>query len=257
MRKIRKTFIISVMAVTVLSMSVVVAPEVGAAASAGDLIKMDGLSSVYYLGADSKRYVFPNEKTYFSWYGDFSSVVTIPQSELEGYALAANVTVRPGTKLVKITTNPNVYAVKPNGNLILIPDETTAKALYGDSWAQRVIDVPDSFFTNYTIAAGELASTAYPEGSLIQLPDTTEVYYIDADGKARLISNEAALTANRFKMGDIVTTAAGFVLPATGDAISTTNVTITDTSQGGGALPGAQPGAGTGLTVALASDTPA
>ena len=65
MKKLRKIFIVSVMIVTALSMSVVVAPSAGAAASAGDLIKMDGLSSVYYLAADNKRYVFPNESTYF------------------------------------------------------------------------------------------------------------------------------------------------------------------------------------------------
>ena len=85
MTKFRKAFTVSLMMVTVLAMSVVVAPNANAAASAGDLIKMDGLSSVYYLGADGKRYVFPNEATYFSWYGDFSSVKTIPQSELESY----------------------------------------------------------------------------------------------------------------------------------------------------------------------------
>ena len=85
------------MLMTVLSMSFVVAPQkVKAAASAGDLIKISGLSSVYYLGANGKRYVFPNEATYFSWYKDFSGVVTIPASEMEGYPLAANVLIRAG-----------------------------------------------------------------------------------------------------------------------------------------------------------------
>src|SRR3989338_9496783 len=116
MERFKKIFSISVIFVTVLSMSVVTAPEAQATASAGDLIKMAGLSSVYYLAADGKRYVFPNESTYFSWYSDFSGVITIPQSELESYPLGANVTVRPGTKLVKITTNPKVYAVTSNGN---------------------------------------------------------------------------------------------------------------------------------------------
>ncbi|MEA3450145.1 MAG: hypothetical protein U9Q85_04210, partial [Patescibacteria group bacterium] len=141
MNKLRKAIVVGVMTMTVLSMSVVVAPEAGAVAQAGDLIKMDGLSSVYYLAADGKRYVFPNEKTYFSWYSDFSSVVTIPQSELEGYALGANVTVRPGTKLIKITTDPKVYAVEPDGNLVHVPDEDTAETLWGTDWATRVIDI--------------------------------------------------------------------------------------------------------------------
>ena len=65
MQKLKKALVVSVMSMTVLSMAVVVAPESNAAV-AGDLIKMDGLSSVYYLAADNKRYVFPNESTYFS-----------------------------------------------------------------------------------------------------------------------------------------------------------------------------------------------
>ena len=241
------------MLVTVLAMTVVVVPEVNAAASAGDLIKMDGLSSVYYLGADSKRYVFPNEQTYFSWYSDFSGVVTIPQSELETYPLGANVTVRPGTKLVKITTDPKVYAVEPNGTLKWVPDETTAVALYGATWAQKVVDVPDAFFTNYTVSATQVSATAYPTGSLVKFGGTADVFYINADGTASKVATEATFTANRFKWADIITST--LTLPTLGTEIAT--ATQTDTSQGGGAGTGITAGAGTGLTVALASDTPA
>ena len=160
MQKLRKALVLSVMSITVLSMSMLAVPfTAGAAAQAGDLIKMDGLSSVYYLGDDGKRYVFPNESTYFSWYADFSSVVTIPQSELEGYPLGKNVTVRSGTKLIKITTNPNVYAVGPAGVLYLVPDEATAEALYGADWAGRVVDIADSFFTNYDTSGADLSSS--------------------------------------------------------------------------------------------------
>ena len=250
MERFKKIFAAGVIFVTVLSMSVVVAPA-GATASAGDLIKMDGLSSVYYLAADGKRYVFPNESTYFSWYGDFSGVVTIPQSELESYPLGANVTVRPGTKLVKITTNPKVYAVTANGALLAIPDEATAATLYGADWNKRIIDVPDAFFTNYTISASTVSATAYPAGSLVKFGTSADVYYINADGTASKIANEAALTANRFKMADVIT--ATIAQPTAGADITAAVATLTDTSSGAGGAAGA----GTGLTVALASDTPA
>ncbi|MCU0679638.1 MAG: hypothetical protein MUC28_04315, partial [Planctomycetes bacterium] len=254
MKDLRKALIVSVMSITVFSMSMLAVPfQAGAVAQAGDLIKMDGLSSVYYLGGDSKRYVFPNESTYFSWYSDFSSVVTIPQSELESYPLGANVTVRPGTKLVKITTDPKVYAVLPDGNLQWVPSETVAKALWGDMWAKRVIDVPDAFFTNYTIASGQVGETAYPAGSLIKLPTASDVYYIAADGKAQKITTESAFLANRFKWDDVITTASGFTLPTAGADITGAVADITDTSEGAGGTPGA----GTGLTVAISGDTPA
>jgi len=250
MERFKKIFIVSMMFVTVLSMSVVVAPA-GATASAGDLIKQAGLSTVYYLAADGKRYVFPSESTYFSWYSDFSGVVTIPQAELESYPLGANVTVRPGTKLVKITTNPKVYAVTSGGNLLAIPDEATATTLYGANWAKRVIDVSDAFFTNYKISTGTASATAYPAGSLVKFGTSADTFYINADGTASKIATEAAFTANRFKWADVIT--ATIAKPTEGAQIAAAIGTLTDTSSGAGGTANA----GTGVTIALASDTPA
>ncbi|MFH1677348.1 MAG: hypothetical protein ABH888_00885 [Patescibacteria group bacterium] len=255
MSKLRKIFTISVMAITVLSLSIVVAPDTNAAASAGDLIKMDGLSTVYYLGADGKRYVFPNETTYFSWYSDWSGVVTVPQSELETYLLGANVVIRSGTKLVKITTNPTVYAVEPNGVLRSIVSEENAANLYGANWTKRVVDVPDAFFTNYTIG-DPLTVGAYPAGQLIKATDSADVYYVNAAGTISVFDSEASFLGNRFSFDDVVTTATDYVMPTAGDALALSD-TIIDTSQGGGGGSGIQPGVGTGLTVALSADTAA
>ncbi len=250
MERFKKLFAGIVMVTTILSLSVVVGPT-ASAASAGDLIKMDGLSSVYYLAGDGKRYVFPNEATFFSWYGDFSSVKTISQSELEALPLGANVTIRPGTKLVKITTNPKVYAVETNGSLVAIPDEATATTLFGANWAKRVVDVPDGFFSNYKISTDTVSATAYPEGSLIKTASSPDIYYILSDGTARKIATEAAFTGNRFKFDDVITTT--LAIPATGSDITAAETSLTDTSSGAGGTIGA----GSGLTVALASDTAA
>ncbi|NTU98948.1 hypothetical protein HGA64_02995, partial [Candidatus Falkowbacteria bacterium] len=250
MQTLRKAIALSVIFVTVLSMSVAVAPQANAAASAGDLIKMNGLSSIYYLGGDGKRYVFPNEQTYFSWYSDFSSVMTIPQAELESYPLGANVTIRPGTKLVKITTNPKVYAVEPGGSLVAIPDEATAKTLYGDNWAKRVVDVADAFFTNYKIATKTVSATAYPTGSLIKTASTPDIYYVNADGSASKVASESAFNANRLKFSDVITTTVA--LPTLGADITSASSAITDTASGAG---GTVYTGGTGLTIALSSAT--
>ncbi|MFH1233830.1 MAG: hypothetical protein V1649_04255 [Patescibacteria group bacterium] len=249
MQRLKKFLVVGVMALTVISMCVVAVPNVGATASAGDLIKMNGLSSVYFLGADGKRYVFPNEKTYSSWYSDFSGVVTIPQAELEAYALGGNVTVRPGTKLVKITTNPTVYAVEPGGTLRAIASEANAITLYGADWAKRVIDVPDAFFTNYKIGTA-LAAGVYPVGSLVKNSGGADVYYYDGTNY-RKIANEVAFTGNKFDFSNVVTSTA--TITAGGTAIVSAESTLTDTSSGSGGTAGA----GTGLTVALASNTPA
>lgn len=253
---LRKFFAASLMFSTVLTMSGAVVSPAKAAASAGDLIKRDGLQTVYYLGSDNKRYVFPSESVFFSWYNDFSGVVTVSSSELESYGLAANVTMRPGTKLIKITSDPKVYAVENGGVLRHISDEATATALYGADWGKRVVDVDDSYFTNYKSGGAAVTSASYPAGSLVKYSSSaTDVYYVNADGTVSKVANEAAFMANRFKSSDILTAPSTMTMPTKGAEISAAVASIINTGSSASNV-GVAPGAGTGLSVALASDTP-
>ncbi|MCX6745589.1 MAG: hypothetical protein NTX00_01060 [Candidatus Parcubacteria bacterium] len=118
--------------------------------NSGDLIKAS-TSAVYYYAADAKRYVFPNEKTFKTWYADFSSVKIITDAELAAIQISGNVTYRPGVKMVKITTDPKVYAVAANGILRWVTTESLAASLYGSNWRAMIEDVPDAFFINYNI----------------------------------------------------------------------------------------------------------
>jgi hypothetical protein len=238
------------MVLSVIAMSGLSAVSVQAAASSGDLIKMAGNASVYYLGADGKRYVFPNSTTYFSWYSDFSGVVTIPAAELQGYPLGGNVTMRPGTKLVKITTDPKVYAVEPNGTLRQIQSEAQASALYGTNWNKRVVDVPDAFFTNYTTGAA-LASGSTPVGSLVKNASGSDVFYYDGTNY-RLVSTEAAFSANKFNWSNVITAAS--TVSAGGSAISSSETSLVNVAQSGGVGPVVT---GSGLMLSLSSQSPA
>ncbi len=65
--------------------------------------------------------------------------------------LGGNVTYRPGAKLVKIQTDPRVYAVDSNGTLRLMITPAIAEKYYGTNWNKKVEDIPDAFFTNYKI----------------------------------------------------------------------------------------------------------
>ena len=248
------------MAMTVLSMCMVATGDVSAA-TAGNLVKVDGASAVYYLGADNRLYVFPNQDVFFSWYKDFNSVVTISATELNSYGSPkANVVMRAGTKLIKrpIPTAPEVYAVQPNGVLRWIDSEATANTLYGPTWATRVVDVADSFFTNYNAdnaKTNKVTAAAYPAGSLIKTAADSTVYYVNTDGTVSKVVGESALNANNFNMNNVITVASTFVMPGAGTDI--TSALYTDTSQGGSTGSVANPNAGTGLSVALASDTPA
>ena len=119
------------------------------APTAGSLIKGKGNSNVYYLGEDGKRYVFPNSKTYFSWFNDFSQVKEIDVEDLSQYEVGGMVKYKPGALLVKIETDPKVYAVSADGILRWVKDEKIAKTLYGKNWNKLIDDVPSSFFIFY------------------------------------------------------------------------------------------------------------
>ncbi|MFA6429415.1 MAG: hypothetical protein WCV84_02855 [Patescibacteria group bacterium] len=118
------------------------------------LVKGTSTSTVYWYATNGKRYVFPNEKTYKSWFGeDYSKVETVPDSYLATMPLIANITYKPGVKLVKIDTDPKVYAVSRYGTLRWIVSADIAATLYGSNWASKVDDIPDAFFINYTVGA--------------------------------------------------------------------------------------------------------
>ncbi len=118
--------------------------------ASGTLIK-GSLPAVYYCGSDGKRYVFVNEKAYFSWYADFSTVLTISDADLALITIGGNVTYRPGSKMIKILSDPKVYAVSRGGILRWVTTEAIAARLYGVNWNKQIDDVPDSFFVNYTL----------------------------------------------------------------------------------------------------------
>lgn len=124
---------------------------------AGDLIKLpdDGdtksLSdtAVYYYGADGRRYVFPNEKAYYTWYKDFSNVKIIPIDQMSLIPMGSNVTYKAGSKLVKFQTDTKTYLPTKGGVLRWVKTEAAAKGLFGNDWNTMVDDINESFYINY------------------------------------------------------------------------------------------------------------
>lgn len=136
--------------------------------NSGDLIKGSG-STVYYFGANGRRFVFPNEKTYFTWYNDFLRVVQIPDGQLATIPLGGNVTYRPGRKMIKITTDPKVYVVDQGGVLRHVATEQLAQTLYGLSWKNQIDDIPDAFFVNYRTGTGIQTASDYRPNDVMTL----------------------------------------------------------------------------------------
>lgn len=141
-----------------------------AAVAPGTLVKASG-PAVYYVGADGKRYAFPNERAYKTWYPDFTRVVALSDADLAALPLGGNVTYRPGARLVKVQSDPRVYAVGRGGVLRWVQGEALAAALYGQDWATKVDDLSDAFFVNYAVGAPVLAPTDFsPEAERAASP---------------------------------------------------------------------------------------
>ena len=94
---------------------------------------------------------------------------------MAAWPLGKNVSMRPGTYLVKLTTDPKTYAVEEGGVLRWIKQEYVAIQLFGENWATRVRDVPDVFFSNYT-KGKDIDAPVHPNGITLQDKDATVKY---------------------------------------------------------------------------------
>ena len=197
--------------------------------SSGDVIRGTTFSAVYYMGADGFRYVFPNDKTYFTWYSDFDDVVWISDAALADIQIGGNVTYKPGVKMIKINTDPRVYVVSEGGVLHHVDDEATATNLYGSTWNKKIDDVPDGFFSNYTIddeSAGEVdfnATTATASATSIN------------NDKGLIAPETISITSNGYSPID-VEISVGQTLTFTNNDTTKHTVTSEDLTWGSGTL---------------------
>lgn len=254
MNLVKRFFVFALMLTTVFSMSAFTF-NVNAAGNypAGSLLALEGVdgAAVYYIGSDGMKYVFPDPKTYATWYPNFDNVVRVSVSELDMYADGGAVTYRPGTKLITHENTAKVYAVTPGGEYCHIPSEEVAIAIYGEDWGSMVQDVIPGFFSSsYSDGACEL-SDMLPDGTVVMMGET---YYYIENGMKRPFASADAFEANNFSYD--------FVLEVDDLSDYSDGESITGEEE---ALAGFMPGEGSEVTpapvygdlgIALASNTP-
>ena len=256
---LRKVFTAGIMMMAIFSMTVVVSPASAATLNNGDLVMLSKVANpsgtVFYFN-DGKLYTFPHEAVYKTWFSDWSGIKTITSAELNAYSRAGNVTVRPGTKLLKTPTTNDVYAVEPNGALRSIVSEANAIALWGANWNKNVIDQQDSVVWGTYTTGTALTVGKYPIGSIVNPKGTMEIYYYDGTNY-RKFTNEATLLQNKYTFDNIVTT--DMAITAGGTEITgVESALVTVSGAAVATTPGTtNPNAGSGLTVALSASTPA
>lgn len=168
----------------------------------GDLFMSAGAGvggTVYYF-ANGKKYPFPNEKVYLSWFTNFSSVTIkkIAPADIGSVPWGTNVRYRPGTRMVKVPDDLKVYAVTTGGKVCWVKDEDVAKKFYGATWNKKIDDLLASLFvgTYRNDPTCDLTlNSKYPTGTILSM--NSKNYYMDG-ARVRLI-DDAAWTSNRFR----------------------------------------------------------
>jgi hypothetical protein len=128
-------------------------------ALSGMLVKSASDPAVYYVGSDARRYLFATRIEFFSWYGwdandptelptFCANVRELPEDAIAGLLLEKQVPVRPGTYLLKISTDSYVHAVGRQGTLHKFwswyPEGCGAVPLLGDPMCGAVGSGPSS-----------------------------------------------------------------------------------------------------------------
>jgi len=160
---------------------------------AGDLLRTPSSEAVYYIGSDYKKYVFPDAKTYYSWFANFDPVIWVTVEELDKYDIGGTMTYKPGTYMVKTVDTNKVYVVEGRGRLYKIPDEKTAASLYGANWAKQVRDVIPGYFASTYTQTGEVLSD-YPKNTLLKYGSTYYLYL--GANKVRKFSGDGLVINN-------------------------------------------------------------
>lgn len=125
----------------------------------GDIVRTPTNPSLYFVGTDGKRHLYSSDSTFWSWYtGDWNNITfgtttktvkVIPQDEFDQLNVGANVTVQPGSRLVRFDNSPIMYAVTGNAQLAKV-DEATAQKLFGSKWRDSLIVLPYTLEGDYT-----------------------------------------------------------------------------------------------------------
>lgn len=107
----------------------------------GTYMRGESWSTVYYVH-DGMRHPFLDSQTFFTYADDFDDVVEVEDDELANYTIGSPMLPKAGTVLVKVQSVNSVYVLEAGNTLRWLTSEDLAEELYGNDWADYVIDVP-------------------------------------------------------------------------------------------------------------------
>ena len=226
-------------------------------ARAGDLVKQTGDPAVYLVDADGVTiHPFPHYNVYNSW-GYPANFGTVLTTNLSGFTVGNDVEFRDGS-LIRALETPAVYAVSGKVLRPIVSAEVFETLGYN---YDNITWLPQSFLDKYGTTGTMLESTTlHPNGTLVKYASSSTVYLIQ-DGAKRAFSSASVIASNGYAGTPVITIPSSETY-ADGSSIVVTEEAImvptgVGTAPAVGTVPGTETPVGSGLTVSLASDTPA
>ncbi|MDA0207873.1 MAG: hypothetical protein O3B64_00490 [bacterium] len=123
----------------------------------GDYITSQSTFTVYYIDEEMKRHPLIDTQTFFTWNNSFDVVKVVTDATLPTLPMSTPMLPKPGTVLVKIHSVNDVYALLDSDNVFkpelrALIDEDQAQRLYGEDWADYVIDLPPTLWKHFRIS---------------------------------------------------------------------------------------------------------
>lgn len=228
-----------------------------ASAAAGDLIKAAGNPAVYLVDADGATiHPFPHQNVYTSWGfpANFSSTFT---TDLSGFTVGNDVEFRDGA-LIRALETPAVYAVSAKKlRPILSAEVFETLGLNYDN----ITWLPQSFLDKYGTTGDMVTSTTqHPNGTLVKYASSSTVYLLQSDQKRAFASSDVIKVNGYANIPVITIPSSETYADGSKIVVKESSVTIpggVGSAPADGTPPGGTGQVGSGLTVALASTTPA
>ncbi len=119
----------------------------------GTLLKCSGDSDVYSMTSSETLKLYPDEDTFYAWGNSFLDVKTISCSKLDDYRVSGEWTYERADYLVKFRNQAAVYTLDNDYYLRLIPDEETARDMFGSRWTGLIVEYSESKKGNFYFSA--------------------------------------------------------------------------------------------------------
>jgi len=118
--------------------------------SIGTVLKCPSEPQIYSVTSATAIKLFPDEQTFYSWGYSFADVKTIPCDRLDNYTVSGTWTFERADYLVKFRGQSAIYTLDNDKYLRLIPNEYTARQMYGSHWRAKIHEYPVNRMNDYS-----------------------------------------------------------------------------------------------------------